>query len=288
MSDKGLSRVVDIYTRSPIEAGSLGFIPRCLVLTSLPHSRPLENRFVRTNGNVTVSLATTSSLGLPYGIFPRKLLISITTEAVRTQSPNVSLGSSLRGYLRSLGIGASGGKNGTWQPFQDQARRLFGTVISIEQRGSRSISQNNMLPVEQASVWWQPQDIHEDMIWEACITLSDKFFHQIMQSPIPLDWRVVQALSPSSLAIDVYTWGSYRRSKAAGESLISWSDLQAQFGGNYSVTPKGTHNFKRKFTTVIGNIAVFDPEMLRCLVPQKKGLLVKPGRPHVPRSIAWG
>lgn len=288
MRERSLARVIDIYSRSPIEAGSLGFMPRCLVLTSLPHSRPLDNRFVRTNGNVTVSLASTSSQGLPYGVYPRKLLISITTEAVRTQSPSVTLGSSLRGYLRSLGLGASGGKYGTWQPFQDQARRLFGTLITIEETGNRSSSQQNILPVEAADIWWAPQDMQDDVIWESRITLSEKFFRQIIESPIPLDWRVIQGLSRSPLAIDVYVWGSYRRSKAKNNSLIPWRDLQAQFGVNYSFTSKGTHNFKQKFTAAIGDVAVFDPENLRCLVPQKEGLLVKPGKPHVPRSPAWG
>ena len=288
MRDKGLARVIDIHSRSAIEAGSLGFLPRCLVLTSLPHSRPLDNRFVRTNGNVTVSLATTSSLGLPYGVYPRKLLISISTEAVRTQSPSVSLGCSLRGYLRSLGLGTSGGKHGPWQPFQDQARRLFGTVISIEHTGNRCSSQHNILPVEDADIWWSPQDLQEDVIWESRITLSEKFFRQIIESPIPLDWRVVQGLSRSPLAIDIYTWGSYRRAKARGMSRIPWDELQAQFGVGYSIDSKGRNNFKRKFEAVINTVAVFDPEMLRCLVPQKEGLLVKPGRPHVPRLPAWG
>lgn len=263
-------------------------MPRCLVLTTLPHSRPLDNRFVRTNGNMTVSLATTSSLGLPYGAYPRMILISLATEVVRTQSPIVTLGNSLRGYLRSLGIGASGGKNGTWQPFQDQARRLFGTLISIEQTGSRSFSQQNILPIEEVDIWWAPQELQEDVIWESRITLSEKFFRQIIESPIPLDWRVVQGLSPSPLAIDIYMWGSYRRAKARNQSQIPWKELQAQFGAGYSTDSKGKHAFKRKVVAVIGDVAVFDPEILRCLVPQKEGLLVKPGRPHVPRLPTWG
>lgn len=78
-----LARVVDCHSRTAAEAKSLGFMPRCFVLTSLPHSRPAGNKFVRVNGNMTVSMVTTSDLGLPYGVYPRKLLISISTEAVR-------------------------------------------------------------------------------------------------------------------------------------------------------------------------------------------------------------
>lgn len=283
-----LARVVDCYSRPPLEAESLGFMPRCFVLTSLPHSRPSTNQFVRVNGNMTVSMVTTSSLGLPYGVYPRKLLISISTEAVRTQSEVITLGSSMSSYLRSLGVKASGGKYGSLRPFKDQARRLFSTFISVEEAGERRIKIRNIAPVEEVDIWWEPQDLQEDVLWEARITLSQKFFRQITESPIPLDWRVIQGLSRSPLAIDVYTWASYRRSKARGPSLIPWADLQAQFGAGYQVSPKGTHNFKRKFIAVVGEVAVYDPEILRCLVPRDQGLLVKPGKPHVPRVAAWG
>lgn len=283
-----LARVVDCHSRTAAEAKSLGFMPRCFVLTSLPHSRPAGNKFVRVNGNMTVSMVTTSDLGLPYGVYPRKLLISISTEAVRKQSPIITLGSSMSSYLRSMGLGSSGGKYGTLRPFKDQARRLFSTFISVDEVGDRRFKIRNILPVEEADVWWEPQHLQEDAVWEARITLSDKFFKQITESPIPLDWRAIQGLSRSPLAIDVYTWASYRRSKARSCSLIPWQDLQAQFGTGYQMNPKGTHNFKRKFVAVVGEVAVFDPEITRCLVPRDEGLLVKPGKPHVPRVLAWG
>lgn len=273
---------------SAIEAGSLGFLPRCFVLTSLPHSKPATNSFVRVNGSMTVSMVTTSNLGLPYGVYPRKLLISITTEAVRTQSPVITLGRSMSSYLKSLGLSASGGRTGSLRPFKDQARRLFSTFISVEEAGDRCLKIQNIAPVEEVDIWWEPMDLHEDMIWEARLTLSQKFFQQITESPIPLDWRVIQCLSRSPLAIDVYTWASYRRSKAVTASLIPWGALQAQFGAGYPISPKGTHNFKRKFLAVITDVATHDPEIRRCLIPQGEGLLVKPGKPHVPKISAWG
>lgn len=273
---------------SAIEAGSLGFLPRCFVLTSLPHSKPASNSFVRVNGNMTVSMVTTSSLGLPYGVYPRKLLITITTEAVRTQSPVITLGRSMSSYLKSLGLSASGGRYGSLRPFKDQARRLFSTFISVEEAGARCLKIRNIAPVEEVDIWWEPLDLHEDMIWEARITLSQKFFQQITENPIPLDWRAIQCLSRSPLAIDVYTWASYRRSKAVSASLIPWAALLAQFGAGYQMTPKGVQNFKRKFISVASEVALHDPELLRCLIPQDKGLLVRPGKPHVPRVVAWG
>lgn len=283
-----LNRVMDCHARTAIEANSLGFLPRCFVLTSLPHSRPTTNKFVRVNGNMTVSMVTTSDLGLPYGVYPRKLLISISTEAVRKQSPVITLGSSMSGYLKSLGLSASGGKYGTLRPFKDQARRLFGTFISVDEVGDRCVKIRNIAPVEEADVWWEPQDLKGDMIWEARITLSQRFFQQITESPIPLDWRVIQGLSRSPLAIDVYTWASYRRSKAKNSSLIPWVKLQMQFGAGYPETKRGLLNFKANFIRAAKTVKSFDREVDRCFRFEERGLLVLPGRPHVPKVVAWG
>lgn len=273
---------------SAIEAGTLGFLPRCFVLTSLPHAKPVGNTFVRVNGSMTVSMVTASNLGLPYGVYPRKLMISITTEAVRTQSPKILLGSSMSSYMKALGLRVSGGQYGSIAAFKNQARRLFGTFISVEEAGDSSISMRSIVPVEEADIWWEPQNIEDNLIWEARITLGRKFFNQITESPIPLDWRVIESLSRSPLAIDVYSWASYRRAKAVKASRIPWCALQSQFGAGYPISPKGTHNFKRKFLAVISDVATHDPEIRRCLIPQGEGLLVKPGKPHVPKISAWG
>lgn len=92
----------------------------------------------------------------------------------------------------------------------------------MEEGGDRCLKIRDIAPMEEVDIWWEPLELHEDMIWEARLTLSQKFYQQITESPISLDWRVIQCLSRSPLAIDVYTWASYRRSKAVAASLIPW------------------------------------------------------------------
>lgn len=285
-ADSRLARAIDCYTRGSNESDSIRFMPRELVLTTLPHSRPATNTFVRVNGNLKVSMVA-AGLGLPYGIYPRRILVSIASEAVRTQSNVIHLGHSLSGYLRTLGLKVSGGQHGPLRHLKEQARRLFSTFVSIEEEGGRSIRIRNVAPIEEAYVWWEPQIMDGDEPWEAQIVLNQKFFQQIIDAPVPLDWRVIQSLR-SPLAIDVYIWASYRRGKAKSPSLIPWRLLQAQFGAGYSLTPGGRCAFKRRFAEVIGVVAIYDPEIIRCLLPQDDGLLVRPGRHHVPRADAWG
>lgn len=289
VTERRIARIADSYSGSGIDPEDFGLMPRYFVLTSLPHSRQKQNTFVRVNGNVTVTMATTSSLGLPYGVYPRKLLIWLTTEAFLRESPVICLGSSISNYFRSLGMRPTGGKNGNLEPFKNQAKRLFGTCISVEEKGNRSYRIQNVMPVEDAHVWWEPQHLSQEEVWEARIVLSDKFFKQIMESSVPLDWSMINLLSRSPFAIDVYIWASYRRHKASRDSLIPWQSLQAQFGAGYQMTCRGTWIFKGKLLAALAEVAKLDPEVTRCFVPQERGLLVRPGRPHVPiRQTAWG
>jgi hypothetical protein len=85
-------------------AGALGFMARVLVQTTLPHSRPAANTFLRRNGRLILSISAHPLLGLPYGRYPRLLMAWVTTEAVRTKSATLHLGDTLSGFMARLGL----------------------------------------------------------------------------------------------------------------------------------------------------------------------------------------
>jgi len=55
-------------------AGALGFLPRILVLTTLPHGRTESHLFERANGRHSLRMSAPRRVGLPYGSYPRLLL----------------------------------------------------------------------------------------------------------------------------------------------------------------------------------------------------------------------
>ena len=59
---------------------------------------------------------------LPFGNIPRLLLAWVTTEAVRTQSRELILGSSLSEFMGKLGMDSVGGAR---TRLRNQMRRLF-------------------------------------------------------------------------------------------------------------------------------------------------------------------
>ena len=87
-----------------LSAGALGFMPRLLVLTTLPHRRPDCHRFERVNGRHTLRLFAPRRIGLPYGSYPRLILAWLTSEAVRTRNPEIALGTSPSDLARKLGL----------------------------------------------------------------------------------------------------------------------------------------------------------------------------------------
>jgi len=110
-------------------AGELGFVPRILVQATLPHSRPEMHEFERVNGRYSLHLTAPPFVGLPYGSYPRLVLAWLTTEAVRTKSPEIRLGPTFSDFMYRLGLTPVTGKRGTVPRLRDQLHRLFSTTI---------------------------------------------------------------------------------------------------------------------------------------------------------------
>ena len=87
-----------------------GFMARLLALCSLPRTSPGRRiQYKRINGPYTLIMTAVGQTGLPFGNIPRLLLAWVCTEAVRTQSRELVLGSSLSECMRKLGLAPVGG-----------------------------------------------------------------------------------------------------------------------------------------------------------------------------------
>ena len=73
-----------------------GFMARMMALCSLPRTTPGNRlQYKRVNGPYTLHMIAGGSNKLPFGNFPRLILAWVCTEAVRTQSRVLILGSAL-------------------------------------------------------------------------------------------------------------------------------------------------------------------------------------------------
>jgi len=275
----------DEFRESAYDAGAIGFIAKFLVQTTLPHRRQPGSQYTRSDGRFTLRITDVGGAGLPYGSYPRLILIWMTSEAIRTSSRELELGTSLSRFMAELGLQATGGHWGTIPRFRDQMQRLIGAAISTrweqDGNGQHLATGENLLLADRFQLWWTPQTLPAVRPAISSITLSVDFFEQLVASPVPLDLRAVRVLKQSPLALDLYAWATRRVSYLERPTLISWEALRRSFGTGYADTPQGRVKFRARVLDALGRVCrVYSSLRLEI---EDDGVLLLPSAPHIPR-----
>ena len=202
----------------------------------MPYKDPKSKEFERKNGELTLSMF--SPHGVPFGRYPRLIMSWMVTEAVRTQSPVISLGDTLAMFLReAVGVQATGGTQGTQTRITMQMQKLFTSLVSIERNTNNKnddFSVSNILMVQRAKITaedrdrfdnldaiedkpqknqlWLQKDSADIAKWNSHLQLTDEFYKECIETPVPLDMRAYRVLSPAPMAMDIYAWLTYRAS----------------------------------------------------------------------------
>jgi hypothetical protein len=298
-----------IESEAASRAGALGFMSRALTLASLPYKDPKSVEYTRQNGDFKLRILGGYEGGVPYGVYPRLLMSWVTTEAVRTQSPELNLGPSLSSFLTEvMDIGRGGGSRGSSTRVSEQMKRLFGSFITAQYTGKmqdRGFLLKNILMVEEAELMdadmarldrragskeeaagdalWQPQKGAELGTWQSKLRLTNSFFQECVTSPVPIDVRAYKALRGSAMAMDIYTWLTYRMSYTSKETRpLRWEALQMQFGTSLPTDEQGKRDFKKAFLKNLQIVLTVYPQANVELTD--RGIVLKPSRPHIPQA----
>lgn len=266
------------------KAGAIGFMSRALVNCTMPHSKIDSPYYTRKNGVFTLTMKGDEEIGVPYGTLPRLIMAFITTEAVKTKNPQIVLGDSLSGFMSQLGIIKGGGRWGSVTRLRNQMERLFACAISCRYADDLNRGGKNLLIADEYNLWWEPKQPEQIQLFASTVTLSQRFFEEVINSPVVFRMDALKLLKQSAMAIDLYTWVTYRNSYAKKNSYIPWESLQMQFGSGYPNTAQGKSDFKRKFKEALTKVAIVYPEAAK-LRPEDEHLLFVPGKPHVAKKI---
>lgn len=294
-----------IEQESAQKAGALGFMSRQLILASLPYKNPKMDVFTRVNGDFSLRIIAGYSGGIPYGVYPRLLTSWLTTEAVKTKEREIFLGDSLAGFLRDVcGVSSTGGKNGTITRVNEQMKRLFGALITAELKPDlkkkKPFKIKHFQVAEEATIdehqietmltealddddttdsaLWLPK-IHEKPEWNSTVTLTENFFNECINNPVPIDLRAYKALKKSPLAMDIYTWLTYRMSYVNKRTRpILWESLLFQFGSNFT-SRNAISDFKKAFASAFKSVKIVYPDVN--VEFTDKGLILLPSPTHV-------
>jgi len=232
------------------EAPSPSFLHSALCAMSLPVRRPADEHapIIRQDGQYTLVInpkpvvetvdgqQRLQSLGVPYGSLPRLVLIHIMTEAVRTKSRHVVLGTTFTDWMRRMGFRTiSYGPRGSATLIRGQLDRLLACEWMIrwdsagEEQGEREFGIKEIkLTNEYAGVDRKGGTFIRE------IFMTEGFFDHLREHAVPLNENAIRQLRDSATALDLYTWLAYRLPRISSKrpSAISWQQLAVHFGND--------------------------------------------------------
>ena len=276
--------------------GSVGYHARALVQATLPHRKPEGAFYQRHNGCYTLTIASAHpTAGLPYGSIPRLLLAWMATEAVRRQDPMIPLGDSLSDFMRKVGLPRpTGGARGSITQLKKQARALFSCVITCSRTTlSEGLQEARYLVADENTTtdWWGATvgpngQMAKTIAGDDVVTLSDRFYREIIEHAVPIDLRALGVLRRSPLAIDLYAWLTYRMHTVKRPTTIPWEGLRAQFGAGYPDSPQGMRNFRKKLRMQMRPVLALYPSAR--VTEVEAGLELRPSPTHVGQAPRRG
>ena len=196
------------------EGGGISFHYVPLIQCSFPHADPGDaHSFTRRNGWLELTLGTTRpETGLPYGVPARLLTIYAASEAVRTKSPEIFLGTSVQDFLRRLDVPITRGDRGSMRVYANQLLKLIHCTLTIDENirdasGRTGLHIRQALFAEEARLWW---DDARGVGQGSSLVLSSVLFHSILDRSAPLSTNAIKSLRKSPMDLDVYAWLVHR------------------------------------------------------------------------------
>jgi replication initiator protein len=287
--EKLVDSALTIRNLSIVERDELGFSTRIFVQCSLPHRDPGPDQtlWTRTNGNLCFSIqpkiymkeGQQICIGYPYGNIPRIILMYICTQAIKLKSPEISLGRSLSSFMRGMGLEVTGGRGGTIGRFKEQFRRLFTAHMDFTWDYGDEFRDTKAQLARTIHLWWDAKHPELTTLFDSYVILTDDFFNEIMSYPVPVDMGIVSAIKQSPLALDLYTWLTYRVISINKPIRVSWKSLSFQLGSDYT----NEKDLKRKAKEALRKIYSLWPDLQVDEV--EGGILLKPSKPSVPTKL---
>ncbi|WP_051532298.1 replication protein RepA [Brackiella oedipodis] len=232
----------------------LGVVSRCFAQISLPHSKPDSYFFSRCCGTFKLNVVADPNIGLPYGTYPRLLLAWICTEATKTKSTKLELGTNQSEFLRKLDISRQGS---TIASLKEQTTRLVNSTFSVNIKGENFRYRRNLIIAESSFEFWETHNGG----WESHLNLNPVFLEELLAHPVPIDLHVLNDIRKSPLLMDAYTWIAYRTylvyTSGGRPVKIRWEDLQTQFACGY----EQKKHFKTKFLAALNRLSDYYPEL---------------------------
>ena len=223
---------------------NLRYMPTPLAICGLPYKALPEGEleFERTQGRMAVTVTAGKLRApdgrkvqqpVPYGPKARLIMAHLSTEALRNNSPVVETSETLSGFMRDMGFEPRGGRNGNIEPFKEQLRALAACRMEIATWDGKRSGQIDVKPLQKVELWFPDHD-DQKSLWPTTIAFSGDFYRELQSHALPIDVRVLRALSNSARRLDLMLWVTYRITRLQAKLVLDWQPLKSQFGEGYT------------------------------------------------------
>jgi hypothetical protein len=197
----------------------LAFGARPFILCGLP-IRQLPSgtsKYSRRNGKFFLEVVGHPEYGVPFGQ-DRLILLWVATVAVRQKSPVVEFESGAQ-ILTEWGLQLNGSH---YRRLAEGFKRVFGSTIFFGTREERQGSQvwdcGRIHFFDQMRLWFRSDSANGSRV--NVLTLSEPFWRELRDHPIPVDCEVVRSLANNPGCLDLYTWLTWRCFQARGPERV--------------------------------------------------------------------
>ena len=243
-------------------AQKLVYSSRPFVLCSLPTRRAPKDTLIhrRHNGKFTLQILGHPDFGLPFGQ-DRLIPIWVTTLALQQNSRTVTFKSAAE-ILDTFGLHKDGK---TYRRLVEGFQRIFGATVFF---GTKDSQGHNLMYegsrfhfFDKIKVWYTKhldQQQLPDEGFQNQVVLSESFWNEIKNHPIPINLAAVRILANFPAQLDFYTWLVWRSWTASKETripLLGETGLMSQLGISEKTTAR---EFRRRVKGWLAHIKTPD------------------------------
>lgn len=258
----------EVIENDVVSPDNLRYMPTPLAICGLPYKALPRDQieFERSQGRMAVTVTAGKLRApdgrriqqqVPYGPKARLIMAHLSTEALRNNSPVVETSETLSGFMRDMGFDPRGGRNGNIEPFKEQLRALAACRMEISAWDGKRSGQVDVKPLQKVELWFA-ENPDQRSLWPTTIAFSADFYAELQRHALPIDVRVLRALSNSARRLDLMMWITYRITRLKTPTLIlDWKPLKTQFGEGYT----RERAFREAFATDLAAIKELFPKL---------------------------
>lgn len=243
--------------------GRLGDSILASAISMFPYNRPYGHIFQRKNSHSTLTIMANHKFGLPYASPPRLFFASIINEVKETKSPVLNIGTIYSKLICDLKVSKDSCNLDNEEYIYDQMLRLFSSHISCDYKNKDEDQFIVESPIYKSfDLWRNPlKGSKENISLSSTIVLTKDFYNELINFPLQVDFKILQANFHLPMQIDIYIWLMCQPSLLKEHTLIPWNHLINQFNPEHTVKNQGLAEFKGQLLRTVNLIMEMRNEM---------------------------